>query len=361
MFKLRPLGTVGFMAKKSKPVKPEPVELEEEEVTCPVCGKPVSLDVTSCPNCGAEFEEEEVEAEAEQPEVTSSKTGKVAPAAYSKQEVQVVDEEETAECPVCGKSVSVDVALCPNCGAEFEEEAEAEVAAEAEQPEVASSKPGKVAPAAYAKQEIQAVDEEETAECPVCGKSVGLSLSTCPSCGAEFEEEEVEEVIEIEEPQVEEEQEAIQVEEQESTTSHPTSVVDLRVIGVSLIILGIIGSQISAMIKWYWTWVPPIETNLGMFIGVAAVVIVVGLLVYMLVQRAMSSGKKVPSMMPNISLSLFLFGILALILIMLWNPINSALEHSNLGVAGAFLGILIVGVLSMIMGQRMTDKAASSA
>ena len=287
------------MPKKSKPAEPEPAVVEEEQVTCPVCGKPVGLDVASCPSCGAEFEEEEVEEE---------------------------------------------------------------------QPEVASPKPGKAAPAAYIKEKVLAVDEEETAECPVCGKSVGLSQSTCPNCGAEFEEEEVEEVIEVEEreapvkePEVEEEQEAIQVEEQESTTSHPTSVIDLRVIGVALIILGIIGSQISAMIKWYWTWVPPIESNLGMFIGIAAVVIVVGLLVYMLVQRAMSSGKEVPSMMPNLSLSLFLFGIFALILIMLWNPINSALEHSSMGVAGAFLGILIVGVLSMIMGQRMTDKAGSAA
>ena len=289
------------MPKKSKPAEPEPVVVEEEQVTCPVCGKPVGLDVASCPSCGAEFEEEEVEEE---------------------------------------------------------------------QPEVASPKPGKAAPAAYIKENVLAVDEEETAECPVCGKSVGLSQSTCPNCGAEFEEEEVEEVIEVEEREapvkepeveVEEEQEAIQVEEQESTTSHPTSVIDLRVIGVALIILGIIGSQISAMIKWYWTWVPPIESNLGMFIGIAAVVIVVGLLVYMLVQRAMSSGKEVPSMMPNLSLSLFLFGIFALILIMLWNPINSALERSSMGVAGAFLGILIVGVLSMIMGQRMTDKAGSTA
>jgi hypothetical protein len=277
----------------------------------------------------------------------------------------VVVEEEQVTCPVCGKPVGLDVASCPSCGAEFEEE---EV--EEEQPEVASPKPGKAAPDAYSKEKVLAVDEEETAECPVCGKSVGLSQSTCPNCGAEFEEEEVEEVIEVEEREapvkepeveVEEEQEAIQVEEQESTTSHPTSVIDLRVIGVALIILGIIGSQISAMIKWYWTWVPPIESNLGMFIGIAAVVIVVGLLVYMLVQRAMSSGKEVPSMMPNLSLSLFLFGIFALILIMLWNPINSALERSSMGVAGAFLGILIVGVLSMIMGQRMTDKAGSAA
>jgi ribosomal protein L37AE/L43A/uncharacterized membrane protein YidH (DUF202 family) len=289
------------MAKKSKPVEPAPEVAEEEEVTCPVCGKPVGLDVASCPNCGAEFEEEEA-------------------------------------------------------------------GAEKEELEAAAPSPAKAQPAAVPKEEVQAVDEEETAECPVCGKSVALSVSTCPNCGAEFEEEEVEEVIEVEEqevpvrkPEVEEEQEAIQVEEQESSTSHPTSVIDLRVIGVALIILGIMGSQISAMIKWYWTWVPPIESNLGMFIGIAAVVIVIGLLVYMLVQRAMSSGKEVPSVMPNLSLSLFLFGIFALILIMLWSPINSALEHSSLGVAGAFLGILIVGVLAMIMGQRMTDKAASAA
>jgi hypothetical protein len=293
-------GAVEFMAKKSKPVEPEPEEIEEEQATCPVCGKPVGLDVASCPNCGAEFEEEEV-----------------------------IEEE---------------------------------------QPETPSAKPEKGVPAPLAEEEVQAVSEEETAECPVCGKAVALSLSTCPNCGAEFEEEEVEEVIEVEErevpfdkPEVEEEQEAVQAEEQESLTSFPKSVMDLRVIGIALIILGIIGSQISAMIDWYWSWVPPIKSNLGMFIVLAFVVIVVGLLVYMLVQRAMSSGKEVPSMMPNLSLSLFLFGIFALILIALWSPINSALDRSSLGVAGAFIGILIVGVLAFIMGQRITDKAATAA
>jgi len=303
------------MPKKSKPVEPEPEVVEEEMVTCPVCGKPVGLDVASCPNCGAEFEEETVED-------------------------QVEEEPE---------------------------------------PEPELAKPSRAAPAAAPKQ-VEAVDEDETAECPVCGKSVSLSLSTCPNCGAEFEEEEVEEVIEVEEKEVpaeepqavEEPSQEVQVEEQSvadleepeaevAAVHHPTSVVDPRVIGVSLVLLGIIGSQISAMIDWYWTWVPPIKSNLGMFIGIAAVVIVVGLLVYMLVQRAMASGKKVPSMMPNISLSLFLFGILALVLVMLWSPINSALQSSSLGVAGAFIGILIVGVLMMIMGQRMSDKRASSA
>jgi hypothetical protein len=288
------------MPKKSKPVEPEPVEVEEEQVTCPVCGKPVGLDVATCPNCGAEFEEEEVEAK----------------------------EEEPGE---------------------------------------ASPKPGTAAAAASPVQEAQPVGEEETAECPVCGKSVGLSLSSCPNCGAEFEEEEVEEVIEVEEKEVSteeievEEQDDVMAEENESSTEHPTSVFDLRVLGIAFIILGIIGLQIAAFINWYWTWVPPIRSNLGIFIGIAAVVIVIGLLVYMLAERAISSGKEVPTMMPNLMLSLFLFGIMALILIMFWSPINSALEHSSLGVAGAFLGILIVGILAMIMGQRMAEKNAVAA
>jgi ribosomal protein L37AE/L43A len=280
------------MPKKSKPVEPEPVkveEVEEEQVTCPVCGKPVGLDVATCPNCGAEFEEEAVETEEVQPEEA-------------------------------------------------------------------------VVPAASPKDEVQPVSEEEIAECPVCGKSVALSLSTCPNCGAEFEEEEVEEVIEVEEKEVSteeievEEQDEVRAEENESSITHPTSVLDLRVLGVALIILGIIGLQIAAFINWYWTWVPPIRSNLGMFIGVAAVVIVVGLLVYMISARRIEEGKDVPAAMPNLMLSLFLFGIMALILIMFWSQINSALQHSNLGVAGAFIGILIVGILAMIMGQRIADK-----
>lgn len=47
---------------KSKKVEPE----KEPEVTCPVCGKPVTLDDESCPHCGAEFESEE-EDEAKNP------------------------------------------------------------------------------------------------------------------------------------------------------------------------------------------------------------------------------------------------------------------------------------------------------
>jgi len=40
--------------KSKKKAEPE----EEPAVTCPVCGKDVTLDDVSCPHCGAEFEKE---------------------------------------------------------------------------------------------------------------------------------------------------------------------------------------------------------------------------------------------------------------------------------------------------------------
>jgi ribosomal protein L37AE/L43A len=295
---------------KKKPVIEEPKEVEEEqeeEVTCPVCGKPVGLEVTECPHCGAEFEEEDIE------------------------EVVQVEQKQPA--------------------------ARAKPKAVVEEPV-----------------EDVAVDEEEMAECPVCGKMVGLSVSSCPNCGAEFEEEEVEEVIEVEERQVpvaaahrtaaagprklevepEEEPEA-----EASETRMPSSLLDLRVIGIALIALGIVGSQISFMIDWYWTWVPPIKDNLGMFIALPAVVIVVGLLVYLLVKRAVGEGKRVPFQMPEISMSLFLFGILALIMVMLWSPINNALQSSSVGVGGAFVILLVAGIALLFFKMRMASGATA--
>jgi len=41
-------------SKSEKKAEPE----EEPAVTCPVCGKDVTLDDESCPHCGAEFEKE---------------------------------------------------------------------------------------------------------------------------------------------------------------------------------------------------------------------------------------------------------------------------------------------------------------
>jgi len=299
------------MAKKAPPVE-EKVE-EEEEVTCPVCGKPVGLDVASCPYCGAEFEEEEIEEE-------------------------VVPEEQPEE-------------------------------AQPEGPEVTEAAPA-------------AVEEDDTADCPVCGKSVSLSVASCPYCGAEFEEEEVEEVIEVEEKApvveaavVEEEaevatprrtaraEEAIEgglgFAKARAPTAGPTPLIDLKVIGISLIVLGIIGSQISVMIDWYWTWVPPIGDNLVMFIAIPAVVIVVGLGIFMLIRRSKSARKKLPKSMPGVSMSVLLFGVLAMIMIALWKPINDALQNNSATVAGAFFAVLVIGILVVFMGTRMTARATA--
>ena len=272
----------------------------------------------------------------------------------------VEDEEDTEDvtCPVCGKPVGLDVTACPFCGAEFEEEEIEEVEAAVEEEEEAAEETAAV----------EAVDEEEQAECPVCGKPVGLSVASCPYCGAEFEEEEVDEIIEVEEAEAEAEEEPAEEaveevarEEAEIVSRPAASITDLRIIGFSLIMLGIVGSQIAFMVDWYWTWVPPIQDNLVMFIAIPAVVLVVGLVVFLLVKRALAGGKKMPSVAPGAGLSLLLFGIFALVLILLWDPINSALQESNWGVGGAFIGILVVGILAMFMGSRMTSRSRSAA
>ena len=243
-------------------------------------------------------------------------------------------EEDDAACPVCGKPVGLDVMSCPYCGAEFEEE---ETAA------------------------VEVVDESESAECPVCGVMVSLSVSSCSNCGAEFEEEQVEEIIEVEERKVPEKVKAKRVEPREVAFGIPTSIVDFRVIGIALILVGILGAQVAAMIDWYWKWVPPIEDNLALFVMLPVVVLLIGLLIFMLAKKTLAAGGKVPGSAPGLSLSIFLFGIIALIVMLMWNPINSALESSKAGVAGGFLLIFVVGVLLVFMGMRSTSEKRSPA
>jgi predicted amidophosphoribosyltransferase len=344
------IGEVNALMPKKKPAaakpkepEPEPVE-EEEEVTCPVCGKSVGLEVTECPHCGAAFEEEEIEEVIQQKPAPSKQSAK----AVVEEPLEVEEtDEEMAACPVCGKMVGLSAPSCPSCGAEFQEE-------EVEEPVVQKAAVSAPKPVVEEPVEAEPVGDDEMAECPVCGKMVSLNISSCPNCGAEFEEEVVEEVIEVEEaktapraePSEVEEEPAVVEEEQEfePVELETTSILDLRVIGVALIVLGIIGAQIAFMIDWYWTWVPPIENNLAMFIGLAAVVVVIGLLVFMLIKKAAGSGKKVPRQAPGMSLSLFLFGIMALVLVMLWNPINDALQSSRTAVGVAFVVLLVVGV-----------------
>jgi len=280
------------------------------------------------------------------------------------------NEDDEVACPVCGKIVGADVSSCPYCGAEFEEDEAAEEEVEAK---------------------VAATDEDEEVACPVCGSLVGLDVVACPKCGAEFEEEEIEEVIEVEEKTVfEEEPEPAPMPVKMKTAEKPkakakpaekakpkekarpkpkegvplaadlpASIMDFRVIGLALIILGIVGTQIALMIDWYWSWVPPIEDNMGLFVAIPVVLLVVGLLVFMLVKKALAGGKEMPEMMPGTSLSLFLFGILALIVVVLWDPINSALQDSQAAVAGAFAIALVLGILLVFMGYRNASEKAA--
>lgn len=62
----------------------------EEELTCPICGHPISQDDTVCPNCGADIE--------------------------------VSVETNICECPRCGASIPCDAKECPMCGLNFIDE-----------------------------------------------------------------------------------------------------------------------------------------------------------------------------------------------------------------------------------------------
>ena len=285
------------------------------------------------------------------------------------------NNDEEVACPVCGKNVGIDVPSCPYCGAEFEEEEAEESSGAVEAKPVAA-------------------EEAEEVACPVCGSLVGLDVQACSRCGAEFEEEEIEEVIEVEEkvvfeevappkpkPRPAEKPKAKPAKPAEKPKARPAekprpkprpapagespfadlpaTIMDFRVLGLALVLLGIIGVQIALMIDWYWSWVPPIEDNLGMFIAIPILILVVGLMVFVLVKKAMSGGKRMPGMMPGTALALFVFGVLALIMVLLWNSMNSALQDSKMTVAAVFIVTLVVGVILLIMGMRSaTDKAA---
>ncbi|MGD9962469.1 MAG: zinc ribbon domain-containing protein [Thermoplasmata archaeon] len=134
---------------------------DEEQAECPICGTASSVSNKSCPFCGAEFE-----TEAPAPTEVTFPSATPVPLA--------VDIGEGVSCPVCGEIVGTSLEACPRCGAEFE-------------PEVVTEQPPEPAP------EVAPLADEEEVLCPVCGKSVGASVSSCPYCGVEFEEEEEQE------------------------------------------------------------------------------------------------------------------------------------------------------------------------
>lgn len=219
-------------------------------------------------------------------------------------------------------------------------------------------------------------EEEPEVTCPVCGNPVSLDDEFCPHCGAEFEEEEIEEIVEVEEtPEDEyateefeeyEAEESIEegpyevpeIEAEKETPAAPSvGIFDIRVIGIALLILGIIGTQIALFIDWYWEWVPAIDSNLGMFSLIGIAIIVIGFLGFAMVKKSVSEGKKMSPVFPSILLGIFLFGIIALVMILANGPINDAMDSTNLGMAGIFIVLLLVGIFMFVMGQKKSMPA----
>lgn len=293
------------MAKKKQP------EVEEEpEVTCPVCGNPVTLEDPFCPHCGAEFEEEEVE------EISIEEEVPEAPEEEEAVEVEAEEVEEAEE------------------EEEIEEEAEEEEAAEVEE---------EVAP----EEEVVEVEAEEEAE-------------------EEIEEEaEEEEAPEEEEIEVEEEEEEVPVKAAPKAKPSKqyvsaTGLTDMRVFGIALLVLGIIGLQIALFIRWYWTWVPPIDQNLGVYALIGFAILIIGFLAFTMVKKATEEkGKKFHPMLPTILLSIFVFGIFAVIFLLAGKPISDAMQENQGVLAVLFLVFMVVGVALYMMGQKKLAGAAA--
>jgi len=246
--------------------------------------------------------------------------------------------------------------------------------------------------------------EEPEVTCPVCGNVVTLDDPFCPHCGAEFEEEEVEEIVEVDEVveiedvpeapkdeaeavEVEEEEEPVEaeaeetaeeevdkeVEEEAPASAAPgeaapldfkTHLLDMRVFGITLLLLGILGAQIAFFVTWYWTWVPPITSNLGMYLIIGIVIIVVGLLSFKLASDRANAGKKMNPIMPSVIMAIFLFGIIATIMLVAGGPISSAMTGSGqAGMAIVFIVLIVIGILLFMMGAKKAsgEKKAASA
>ncbi|MEM2839820.1 MAG: zinc ribbon domain-containing protein [Thermoplasmata archaeon] len=289
------------MAKKKPPVEEE----EEPEVTCPVCGNPVTLEDPFCPHCGAEFEEEEVE------EISIEEEAPEAPEEYEEPEA----EEEAVE-------------------EEAEEEAEEEEVPEGEEEVTA--------------EEIEAESEEVVEE----------------EAAPEEEVVEVEEVVEEEEAP---EEEVVEAEEEAAVEEAPkakpaaaTGLTDMRVFGIALLALGIIGLQIALFIRWYWTWVPPIDQNLGVYALLGFIIVIVAFLAFTMVKKSTEEkGKEYHPMLPTILLSIFVFGIFAVIFLLAGKPISDAMKDNQALLAVLFVVFIVVGVILYMMGQKRLSGAAA--
>jgi hypothetical protein len=258
---------------------------------------------------------------------------------------KIEPEEPDVTCPVCGNVVTLDDPFCPHCGAEFEEEEVEEIVEVDEVVEVEE------VPEAPVDEEAEAVEVEEEVE-PVEAEAE-----------EEVEEEETEEEIE-EVAEGEEEAPACAAPGEAAPLDLKTHLLDMRVFGITLLLLGIIGTQIAAFVTWYWTWVPPITSNLGIYLVIGIIIIVVGLLSFKLASDRAKAGKEMHPLLPSIITAMFLFGIIATIMLVAGGPISGAMTGSGqAGMAIVFVVLIVIGILLFMMGAKKAsgeNKAASA-
>lgn len=170
--------------------EPEP----EEEVQlpkileCPECGAYVEADVTSCPNCGAQFAEisevtEPTEEEKPEIEIEEELEKFVGEKLEPEEEVQV---PMVLECPECGTYVEAEATSCPKCGAQFVEIAVETEPTEEVTPEIELEDEFEKFVREALEPEIGLEKEIEEYECPMCGSQVVSDDTMCPNCGVKF-------------------------------------------------------------------------------------------------------------------------------------------------------------------------------
>lgn len=155
---------------------------------CPECGTYVEAEVTSCPNCGAQFVEiaevteptEEVTPEIEVEEELEKFVGEEL---EPEEEIQI---PMVLECPECGTYVEAETTSCPSCGAQFVEIAEVTEPIEEVTPEIEIEDELERFVREELEPEVGIEKEIEEFECPMCGGQVVSDDTMCPHCGVKF-------------------------------------------------------------------------------------------------------------------------------------------------------------------------------
>lgn len=271
-------------------------------------------------------------------------------------------EEPEVTCPVCAGIVTLDDPFCPHCGAEFEEE-EVEEIIDDEVPTIEAVKEPddvlELVPEEVEEiPEVEALPDDEPFEAPIDE----IPIDEAPSDEVKVDKFtfEPDEPVEI-------------LEEEESPSCAPpevapktaaTTMSDLKVIGIAILILGVVGGSVMFNIKWLWTWVPPIEHNLLLYGLIGLSVIILAFILFKKMTDDHEKKGKAPMhpMLPSVMLSLIQFGFYATILFVLWDPINNLLRSSSIGMGTFFIALTIVGLIIYLydakyLGEKQKNKA----